>query len=180
MGELRIIKVKGLSSVRDICKCKYYCTIQFSSVTQSSPTLCDPMDCSTPGLCPSPPPEVCPSSCSLHRWCHLAISSSDTLFSFCLQSFPASGTFPMSHRFTSDDQNTGSSALASVLPVNIQSWSPLRLTGLISLLSKGLSGIFSSTEVQRHQFFGVLPSLGSSSHNCVWSLWRQWWWWFSH
>ena len=128
--------------------------------------------------CPTPSPRVCRSS--LHRWCCPAISPSEALFSFCLQSFPALGTFPMSHRFTSDDQNTGSSALASVLPVNIQSWSPLRLTGLISFLSKGLSGIFSSTEVQRHQFFGVLPSLGSSSHNCVWSLWRQWWWWFSH
>ena len=66
------------------------------------------------------------------------------------QSFPASGTFPISHLFTSDDQNTGASA--SVLPVNIQSWSPLRLTGLIFLLSKGLSGVFSSTTVQRHKF----------------------------
>ena len=66
------------------------------------------------------------------------------------QSFPASGTFPISHLFTSDDQNTGASA--SVLPVNIQSWSPLTLTGLIFLLSKGLSGVFSSTTVQRHKF----------------------------
>ena len=70
--------------------------------------------------CPSPPPRVCPSSYSLHQWCHLATSSSDALFSFCPQSFPASGTFPMSYLFTSDDQNTGASASASVLPVNIQ------------------------------------------------------------
>ena len=118
--------------------------------------------------CPSPSPGVCQSSCPFHQWCHPAISSSDTLFSFCPQSFPASWTFPVSHLFTSDDQNTGASASASVLPVNIQGWSPLRSTGLIFLLSKGLSGVFSSTTVQRHQFFGVLPSLRSSSHNHMW------------
>ena len=98
--------------------------------------------------CPSLSPRVCPSSCSVHQWCCLTISSSNALFSFCPQSFPASGTFPMSHLFASDDQNSGASALASVLPVNIQGWSPLRLNGLISLLSKGLSGVFSSTTVQ--------------------------------
>ena len=103
--------------------------------------------------CPSPSPRVCPSSCSLHQWCCPAISSSDALFSFCPQSFPALGTFPTSQLFASDDQNTGASA--SVLPVNIQGSSPLRLSGLISLQSKGLSGVFSSTAVQRHQFFGV-------------------------
>ena len=91
-------------------------------------------------LCPSPPPGVCPSSCPLHGWCRPAISSSDTLF--CPQSFPASGTFPMSCPFASDYQNPGASASASVLPVNIHGWSPLRLTGLISLLSKGLSQVF--------------------------------------
>ena len=106
--------------------------------------------------CPSPSPGVCPSSCSLHWWCCPATSSSKALYSFCPQSFPASGTFPMSRLFTSDDQNTGASASASVLPVNIQGWSPLRLTGLISLLSTGLSGVFSSTTVQKHQFFGFL------------------------
>ena len=89
----------------------------------------------------------------VHWWCCLAISSSDALFSFCLQSFPASGTFPMNHLFTSDNQNTGASASSSVLPVTIQDLSPLRLTGLISLLSKGISGVFSSTTVQSHQFF---------------------------
>ena len=80
--------------------------------------------------CPSPSPGVCPSSCSLHQWCCPAISSCEALFSFCPQPFPASGTFPMSHLFTSDDQTTGASASASILPVNIQGWSPLRLTGL--------------------------------------------------
>ena len=117
--------------------------------------------------CPSSSPDVYPGSCPLHHWCHPAISSSDTLFSFCPLSFPASGTFPMSQLFTSDDQNTGASAL--VLPTSIQGWFPLRMTGLI-LLSKGLSGVFSSTTVWRHQFFGVLPSLQSSSHNCIWPL----------
>ena len=82
---------------------------------------------------------------------------------FCPQSFPASGTFPMSHLFTSDDQNTGFWASVSVLPMSIQGWFPLRLTGLISLLSKGLSGVFSSTTVQRHRFFGALPSLRPNS-----------------
>ena len=106
--------------------------------------------------CPSPSPGVCPSSHSLLQWGRSAISSSDILFSFCPLSFPASGTFPMSPLFSSGDQNTGASA--SVLPVNIQGWSPLRLTGLISLLSKSLSGLLSSTTVRRHQFFGVLHS----------------------
>ena len=115
--------------------------------------------------------QVCPSSCPLHQWCHPAISSFDALFS-CHQSFPESGIFPMSCLFASDDQNTGASASASVIPVSIQGWSPLRLTSLISLLSKGLSGVFSSTTVWRHQFFGVLPSLWSSSHNHTWLLGR--------
>ena len=103
--------------------------------------------------CPSPSPEVCPSSCPLHRWCDPAISSSDALFPFCPQSFPASETFPMSQLFTSDDQYTRASASASVIPMSIQGWFPLRLTGLISLLTKGLSEDFSSTTVQRHQSF---------------------------
>ena len=126
--------------------------------------------------CPSSSPEVCPSSCPLLLWYHPAISSSDSLFSFCLQSFPASGTFPMSQLFTSDDQNTRVSALATVLPMSIQGWFPLRLTSLISLLSMGLSGVFSSTTVQRHQLFGAPPSLQSSSHNHRWPLGRPWPW----
>ena len=105
--------------------------------------------------CPSPSSEICPSSHPLHWWCHADISFSDTLFSFCPQCFPASGTFPMSRLFAPDDQSTIASA--SVLPTSIQGWFLLRLTGLISLLSKGLSGVFSSTTVQRHQFFGILP-----------------------
>ena len=96
--------------------------------------------------CPSPSLRVCLSSCPLHRWCHPAISCSDAVLSFCPQSFPASGTFPMSWLFASGDQNTGASDSASVLPMSIQHSFPLRLTRLISLLTKeGLSGIFSST-----------------------------------
>ena len=110
--------------------------------------------------CLSPSSEICPSSCLLHP----AISSSDALFSFCPQSFPASGTSPMSRLLASDDQNTGASASASVLPMNIQGWFCLGLTGLISLQSNGLSRGFSNTTIQKHQFFGTQPSLRSSSH----------------
>ena len=96
--------------------------------------------------------------------------SPDVLFSFCLQSFPASETFLMSQLFASDDQNTGASASATVLSMIIQGWFPLGLTGLTSSLSKGLSGVFSTTKIQRHQFFGALPFLKSSSHNHTWPL----------
>ena len=121
--------------------------------------------------CPSPSPGVCPSSCPLHRWCHPAISSSDALFS-CLQSFPASGSFPVTWLFTSAGQNIGASDSASVLPMSIQGWFPLGLTGLISLQSKAVSRVFSSITVQRHQFFAALPSLWSNSHNHTRSLRR--------
>ena len=100
------------------------------------------------------------------------MSSSEALFSFCPQFFPASGTFPTSTLFSSDGQNTGASASASVLLVTIQGWYPLRLTGLISLLSKGLSGFFSSTTVQRHQFFDVLPCYGPAL-TIVHDLWEH-------
>ena len=150
-----------------ICKCLDCC-----SVAQSCPTL-RPHELQHERLpCPSLSSRICPGSRSLHRWCHPAISSSDALFSICPQSFPASGTFPVSHLFLSDDQSIGGSVSASVLPMNIQGWSPLRLTGLISLLAKGLWGVFSSITVRRHQFFGVLPSLEYSSHNRTWPLGR--------
>ena len=114
-------------------------------------------------LCLLPSPKLCPSSCPLHWWCYPSILSSDSLISFCPQSFPGSGTFPMSQLFASDDQTTGVSASALVLPTSVQGWFSLRLTGFIYLLSRGLSRVFSSTTVQRHQFFGALPSLRSSS-----------------
>ena len=98
-------------------------------------------------LTPPLSPKVCSNSCPLSRWCYLTISSSVISFSFNLQSFPASGSFQMSQLCTSGGQIIGASALASVLPMNIQDWFPLGLTGLISLLSKGLSRVFSSTSV---------------------------------
>ena len=103
-------------------------------------------------LCPSLSPRVCSNSRPVRRWCHPTILSSVAPFS-CPQSIPASGSFPMSQLFTSGGQRIGASAL--VLPMSIQDWFPLGLIGLISLLSKGLSRIFSSTTVQKHQFFGT-------------------------
>ena len=95
---------------------------------------------------------VCSNSCPVTRWCHPTISSSVAPFSSCLQSFLASGYFPMSRLFTSGSQRIGASASALVLPMNSQSWFPLGLTGLISLQSKGLSRVFSSTPVWKHQW----------------------------
>ena len=109
--------------------------------------------------CRSPTPEVYSDSCPLSRWCHPTISSSFIPFSSYLQSFPASGSFPMSQFFTSGGQRTGVSASASVHPMNIQDWFPLGWTDWISLQSKGLSRVFSNTTVQKHQFFGVWLSL---------------------
>ena len=91
-------------------------------------------------------------------------------FSSCPQSFPESGSFPMNQLFTSDRQSIRASALALVLPMDIQGWFPLGLTGLISLLSKGLSRVFSSNTIQKHQFFITQPSLWSNSHICTWLL----------
>ena len=109
--------------------------------------------------CPSPTPRAYWDSCPSSRWCHPTISSCVLPFSFHLLSCPASGSFPMSQFFTSGGQNTGVSALASVLPMNIQDWLPLALTGLISLQSKGLSRIFSNTTVEKYQFFTIQLSL---------------------
>ena len=109
--------------------------------------------------CPSPTPRACSNSCPLSQWCHPTISSSVVPFSSCFQSFPASGSFPMSQFFTSGGTSIGASALASVLPMNIQDWFPWGLTGLISLQSKGFSRIFSNTTVQKWQFFGSWLSL---------------------
>ena len=119
-------------------------------------------------LCPSPTPRVCSDSCPLSQWCHPTTSSSVIPFSFCLQSFPASGSFPVSQFFKSGGQSTGASASASVLPMNIQDWLPLWMTGLISLQSKGLSRVFSNTTVQKHQFLGAQLSLWSNSHIHTW------------
>ena len=152
--------------------------VQFSSVAQSCPTLCDPMNCSTPGLpvhharpaCPSPTPRVHPNSCPLSQWCHSTISSSVISFSSRLQSFLASGSFQMSQFFTSGGQSIAVSTSTSVLPMNTQDWSHLGWTGWISLKSKGLSKVFSNTTVQKHQFFSTQLSLQSNSHIHAWLL----------
>ena len=118
--------------------------------------------------CPSPTPGVHPTPCPLSRWCHPTISSSVIHFSSCPQSFPASGSFPMSQLFAWGGQSTGVSALASVLPKNTQDWSLLEWTGCISLQSKELSRVFSNTTVQKHQFFSAQPSSQSNSHIHTW------------
>ena len=120
--------------------------------------------------CPSPSPGICSNLCPLSWFCYLTISSSSnnvTPFSSCPQSFPASGSFPVSRLFASGDQSIGISA--SVLPMNIQGWFPWGWTGLIFLQSKGLPGVFSNT-IWKHPFFGTQPSLWSSSHSHTWQL----------
>ena len=118
--------------------------------------------------CPSPIPRVHPNSCPSSWWCHPAMSSSVIPFSSHLQSLPASESFPTSQLFAWGGQNIGVSALASVLPKNIQDWSPLEWTGWISLQSKGLSRVFSNTTVQKHHFFPDLEPVccSMSSSNC--------------
>ena len=121
-------------------------------------------------LCPSPSPGACSNSCPLSQRCHPTISSSVIPFSSRLQSFPASGSFPVSRLFISGGQSIGISASASVCPVNIQGWFPLGLTDLISSQSKGLSRVFSNNIVQKHQFFGAQPSLWPNSYIHTWLL----------
>ena len=141
-------------------------SVQFSSVSQLCLTLqpygLQHARLSYPSLCP----RICSNSCPLCQWCHPTISPSIVLFSSCLQSFPAPGSFPMSQFFPSGGQSIGASA--SILPMNIQGWFPLGLTGLISLQFKGLWRAFSSTTIWRPQFFGTQPSLWSNSHICIW------------
>ena len=120
--------------------------------------------------CPSPTPGAYSNSCPLSRWCHPTISSSVIPFSSCPQSVPASRSFLMNQFFASGGQSIGVSASTSVLPMNIQDWSPLGWTGWISLQSKGLSRVFSNNIVQKHQFFGTQLSLQSNSHIHTWLL----------
>ena len=115
-------------------------------------------------------PRIYSNSCPLSRWCHPTISSSVVPFSFCFQSFPASGSFQMSQFFASGGWSIGASAAASVLPMNIQGSFPWGLTGLISLLSKGLLRVFSNTTFWKHQFFGAQPSLWSNAHIHTWLM----------
>ena len=144
-------------------------SVQFShSVVSDSLPPHEPQHARPP--CPSPTPRVHPNPCPLSWWCHLTVSFSVVPFSSCSQSFPASGSFQMSQLFTSGGQSIGVSASTSVLPVNIQGWSPLEWTGWISLQSKGLSRVFSNTTVQKHQFFGAQLSSKSNTHIHTWPL----------
>ena len=145
-------------------------TFQFSSVSHSvvSNSLQPNESQHARPLCLSPTTGIYSNSCPSSRWCHPAISSSVVPFSSCPQSFPASGSFPMSQLFAWGGQSIGVSTSASVLPMNTQDWSPLLWTGWISLHSKGLSRVFSKTTVQKYQFFSAQPSLWSNSHIHTW------------
>ena len=138
------------------------------SVTKLCLTLCSYKLQLARLLCPPLSPRVCSDSCPLSWWCHPTIPFSIALSSFCLQSFPGLGSFLMSRLFASDGQSIGASALAAVLPMNIQGWFPLGLTGLISLQSKGLSRVFSNTTVQKHPVFCAQPSLWPNYHIHTW------------
>ena len=144
----------------------YWISVQFSSVQLLSRVqLLWPQESQhARPPCPSPTPGVHSNSCPSSWWCHPVISSSVVPFSSCLQSLPASESFPMSQLFTWSGQSIGVSASASVLPTNTQDWSPLGWTGWISLQSKGLSRVFSNTTVQKHQFFCTQLSSQSNSH----------------
>ena len=143
------------------------------SVTTSCPTLCNPMNLSAPGFFVH---HYLPEFAQIHvhwnQWCHPTISFTVTPFSSCLQSFPISGSFPMSRLFASGCQSIETSASASVFPVNIQDWFPLGLTGLISLQSRGLWRVFSSITVWKCQFFSTQSSLWSNSLIHSWVLER--------
>ena len=136
---------------------------------QSCPTFSNPSKCKAPGI---PVHHELPELAQTHiHWVGDAIQPSHPVIPFsCLQSFPASGSFPMSQFFASGGQSIGVSASAPVLPKTIQDWFPLGWTGLISLQSKGLSRVFSNTTVQKHQFFGTQLSSWSNSHIHTWLL----------
>ena len=143
---------------------------QFSSVAQSCPTLWPHESQHARPPCPSPTPRVYSNSRPSCCWCHPTVSFSVIPFSSRLQSFPASGSFPVSQFFASGGQSIGVLVSASVLPMNIQGWFPLELTGWIFLQSKRLSRVFSSTTIWKHQFFSDHPFLWPSSDIHTWLL----------
>ena len=162
-GSLKLWKLCSNIEIVDYSKCAY-CpgsaegrSVQFSSVAQSCPTLCDPMDCSTPGF---PVLHYLLEAAQINLCWPLFLPSI----------FPSIRSFPMSQLSAPGGQSTGVSASASVLPMNIQDWFPVGLTGLISLLSKGISRVFFSTIIWKHQFFGAQLSLWTNSHICIWLL----------
>ena len=147
-------------------KYRWSSSVQVSSVAQSCPTLCDPMNRSMPGL---PVHHQLLEFTQTHaHWVGDAILCCPLLL--LPQSLPASGSFPMSQLFTWGGQSIGVPASASLLPINTQDWSPLGWTSWISLQSKGLSRVFSNTKVQKHQFFSAQLSSQSNSHIHTWPL----------
>ena len=146
-------------------------TVQFSHSVMSDSVWPQGLHHAGPPY-PSSTPRVYLNSSPLSWWCHPTISSSVIPFSSCLQSFPASGSFQMSQFFASDGQSIGVSASASILPMNIQDWFPLRWTSLVSLQSKRFSKVFSSPTVQKHQFFSAQLSLWSNFHS-MHDFWRK-------
>ena len=158
------------------CSYRYYSNTASSSVQFSCSVMSDSFW--SHGLqharlpCPSPTPGAYSNLCPLHQWWHPTISSSVVAFSSCLQAFPASGSFPMNQFFASGGQSIGVSASTSVLPVNIQGWSPLGWTGWISLLSKGLSRVFSNTTVQSINSL-VLSFLHSPTLTSIHHYWKN-------
>ena len=175
-GLLLIIKIEQVEGVEGrLNREGIYVSVQFSCSVMSDFLLPHGMQHARPP-CPSPPLRACSNSRPSSRWCYPTISSSVVPFTSCLQFFPASGSFPVSQFFASGGQSIGASASTSVLPVNIQDWFPLGLTGLISLLSKGLSRVFSNITVQKHQFSGSQLSLWSNSHIYIWLLEKPYLW----
>ena len=147
----------------------YYMGVHLSSVAQSCPTFVIPWTAAHQASLSIRTPGVYSDSSPSSWWCHPTISSSVILFSSFPQSFPTSGSFQMSQLFASCGQSIGVSASTSILPMNTQDWFPLGWTGWISLLSKGLSRVFSNTTVWRHQFFGSAFFMVQLSH-CTWLL----------
>ena len=142
----------------NVFKIDYFTSVQFSNSVMSDSLRPHGLQHTRPP-CPSPTPRACPNSCPLSQWYHPTISSSVIPFFSCLQSLPASRSFPTSQFFASGEQSIGVSASASVLPINIQDSFPLGWTGWISLLSKELSRALSNTTVQKHRFFNAQLSL---------------------
>ena len=167
--ELLVIVTWLLSHTKTLSSSDVSVSVQFShSVMSNSFWPHEPQHARPP--CPSPTAGVHPNPCPSSQWCHPAISYSVVPFSSCPQTLPASGSFPISQLFTWSGQSIGVSASASVLPMNIQDWSPSGWTGWISLQSKGFPRVFSNTTVQKHQFFSTQLSLWSKSHIHAWLL----------
>ena len=163
LNVLRLILWRMFHVHMRMCSVQFSCSVVFDSSQSHGLQYARPP-------CPSPTPGVYSNLCPLSQWCHPTISSSFIPVASCLQSFPASGSFPMSQFFPSGGQSIGVSASASVLSMNIQDWFPLGWAAWISLQSKGLSGVFSNTIVQKHQFLCTELSLWSNSHIHTWLM----------